>query len=94
MGKVEVESIVGGALALTASFAWRDYFTSFIDMNYPIKGENLNAKFMYAIIITIVIFMLFYCYIWACERVREISPTVNSFFTRKEQQAIDKNKHT
>ena len=85
MGKLDTESIIGGSLALVGSFAWRDFFTGVIDQNDPLKKDNVQAKFVYAVIITMIIFVLFYCYICACETVCVISPTVDRFFSRREK---------
>ena len=64
-----MNSIVGGALALIASFAWRDFFEAFINKMYPIDGKgNITAKFIYAVIITTCVFVIFYLYTRAYRR--------------------------
>lgn len=80
MGKVNAESIIGGALALIAGFAWRDAFEAGIDAYFPIEsGKNVKIKFIYAIAITIMVFVMFYIYMFTVIEIAKISPTVEAF---------------
>lgn len=80
MGKMQADTIIGGALALIAGFAWRDAFEAGIDKYFPIEsGNNVKIKFIYAISITMLVFFLFYLYMLAATSVAKISPMVNSF---------------
>lgn len=82
MTKVDGESIIGGALALIASFAWRDAITETIDTYYPIDtkhSKNLQIKFTYAIVITIFVFLIFAIYIGAVSALSQVTPTLDNF---------------
>ena len=57
-------SIIAGSLALVASFAWRDAFTAGIDKWFPLPESNVRAKFIYAILITMFIFLIFNIFIY------------------------------
>lgn len=70
MNELDMNSIVGGALALIASFAWRDFFEAFINRMYPVNGSsNMTAKFIYAVVITSCVFGVFYLYTTAYKKI-------------------------
>ena len=79
MVKFEGESIIGGALAIVASFAWRDFFTTFIDTQFPMPESKLKAKFIYAILITSFVFMLFYLYMFCTVHLANSDPVVEKY---------------
>lgn len=82
MTKVDGESIIGGALALIASFAWRDAITETIDTYYPVdtkNSKNLQIKYTYAIVITLFVFLIFAMYIGAVSALSEVNPTLDNF---------------
>ena len=82
MSKVDGESIIGGALAFIASFAWRDFFTELIDQYLPEnaqKGSILRTKLIYAMVITIFVFVVFYMYMGFMVKVSDIDPVINTF---------------
>jgi hypothetical protein len=43
------------ALGLVAGLAWNDAISSFIKFVFPLDGNGIIAKFIYAVIITVVI---------------------------------------
>jgi hypothetical protein len=47
-----------GALGLVAGLAWNDAIRSLIDELFPLSKNSLLAKFVYAILITIVVVIL------------------------------------
>lgn len=44
-----------GALGLVAGLAWNDAIRAFIEYAFPLNKDSLTMKFIYAIIITLVI---------------------------------------
>lgn len=82
MPKLDAESIIGGALALIASFAWRDAITETIDTYYPVdvkNSKNVQIKFMYAIVITMFVFLLFTIYIHTVSVLSKVDPELDKF---------------
>ena len=82
MGKVDGESIIGSALALIASFAWRDAITEAIDTYYPVNvgnSKNLQVKFTYAIAVTMFVFLAFYLYVEAVYIASAVSPSIDNY---------------
>lgn len=50
---------IGTAFGLVAGLAWNDAVKAFIDYFYPVGGGNgIAAKFVYAIIITIIVVII------------------------------------
>jgi len=87
MTKVDGESIIGGALALIATFAWRDAITETIDTYYPIDtkhSKNLQIKYIYAIVITLFVFLIFGMYITAVTALSKVSHELDDFMNSKE----------
>ncbi|XWV25381.1 hypothetical protein QJ856_gp0383 [Tupanvirus deep ocean] len=51
--------LIGGALTFVGGLAWNDAFKTLIDSYYPDKSKNtVFAKFLYAIVVTIVIIII------------------------------------
>ena len=44
-----------GALGLVAGLAWNEAIKAFIEYLFPLSKDTLTAKFVYALIITIVV---------------------------------------
>ena len=52
-------SIVAGSLAFVGGLAWNDAIQGAIDARFPVEGKkSIRAKFIYALIITIIIVLL------------------------------------
>ncbi|PIQ91443.1 MAG: hypothetical protein COV70_03660 [Parcubacteria group bacterium CG11_big_fil_rev_8_21_14_0_20_39_22] len=49
---------VTAALSLVAGLAWNDAVKALIEYVYPLKANNVTAKFVYAFLITIVVVIL------------------------------------
>jgi hypothetical protein len=80
--KVDGESIIGGALALIASFAWRDAITETIDAYYPVdakNSKNLQVKFIYAIVVTLFVFLIFALYIGTISTLTYAIPPLHDY---------------
>ena len=58
-------TIIAGSLSFVAGLAWNDAIQAGIDEYYPTSKKSLKAKFIYALIITvmIVLFALFLKYV-------------------------------
>lgn len=46
------------ALGLVAGLAWNDAITSFIKIYFPLEGDGVTVKFIYAILITVIIVLI------------------------------------
>lgn len=75
---IDITNVVAGSLMLVASFAWRDAWTVFVDNHFPLPASNVKAKFVYAILITLFIMLIFniYLYVGAKYTEYEIGGTV------------------
>lgn len=71
MAQLDTTSIVASSLALVGALAWRDAWTTFIDSYFPLPGSNLNAKFIYALLITLFIFLIFNLYLYLTKKYEE-----------------------
>jgi uncharacterized membrane protein YccC len=59
--KERVSTAMTGAFGLVAALAWNDAVKSLIDYFYPAaQGNNIWPKFLYAIIVTIVVSLAVY----------------------------------
>ena len=47
--------LVSGAFGFIAALAWNDAIKAFIDSFYENPGEGVSARFIYAIVITIIV---------------------------------------
>lgn len=47
-----------GAFSLVAGLAWNEAVKSFIDQFFPFSGNSVLIKFIYAIIVTIIIVVI------------------------------------
>jgi TRAP-type C4-dicarboxylate transport system permease small subunit len=68
---IDTTAIIAGSLGLVASFAWRDAWTVFIDNYFPLPTSNVKAKFVYAILITMFILLLFNTYLYLNKKYTE-----------------------
>ena len=58
---MDIPTIITGSLTFTAGMAWKDAITSTVDKFYPFKRkEDYKARVVSAIIITIMIFIIYY----------------------------------
>lgn len=71
LGKVKQEvrkqtmTYVAGGLSLVAGLAWNDAIKSLIDWFFPLSGNSIVIKFLYAGVLTLVIvIMLTYLNAW------------------------------
>lgn len=46
------------ALGIVAGLAWNDAIRAFIDYVFPVSTESILAKFLYAVLITVVVVLL------------------------------------
>jgi hypothetical protein len=46
---------IAGALGLIVGLAWNDAVKSAIDYVFPMQNDGLSAKFIYALILTLVV---------------------------------------
>jgi uncharacterized BrkB/YihY/UPF0761 family membrane protein len=46
---------IGGAFGLVAGLAWNEAITTLINQLFPVAKDSLLIKFLYAIILTIVV---------------------------------------
>ncbi len=53
--KHQISTLIFGAFSLVAALAWNEAIKALIDSIYPSTENGLLAKFLYAIIITIVV---------------------------------------
>lgn len=53
--KRQITTLIFGAFSLVAALAWNDAIKAFIDLIYPSEQNGLLAKFIYALIITIIV---------------------------------------
>lgn len=53
--KRQITTLIFGAFSLVAALAWNDAIRSLIEVIYPSSQNGLSAKFIYALIITIVV---------------------------------------
>lgn len=53
--KKQLVTYLLGGFGLVAGLAWNDAITSFIEFLYPLQKDGLPAKFIYAIVITVVV---------------------------------------
>ncbi len=59
--KERLSTALTGAFGLVAALAWNDAVRAAIDYFYPpSKGSDLGPKFLYAVIITLVVSIAFY----------------------------------
>jgi hypothetical protein len=49
---------IAGALGLVAGLAWNDAIKALIDFFFPLDKSGLGIKFIYAILVTIVVVVL------------------------------------
>jgi Na+-driven multidrug efflux pump len=49
---------IGAALGFVAGLAWNDAIAAMIEQLYPAAKDTLAAKFMYAIVVTVVVIVL------------------------------------
>ena len=53
--KKRIAGYITAAFGLVAGLAWNDAITSFIDYFFPLEEDSLWAKFIYAVLITLVL---------------------------------------
>jgi len=53
--KRQITTLIFGAFSLVAALAWNDAIKATIDALWPISQNSLPAKFIYALIITIIV---------------------------------------
>lgn len=56
--KEQTSGYITGALGLVAGLAWSDAIKSLIEVLFPFAKSGLWAKFIYAVVITIVVVVL------------------------------------
>lgn len=49
---------VSGAFGLVAGLAWNDAITALINYWFPTERDSITAKFIYALIVTVVLVMI------------------------------------
>lgn len=49
---------ISGALGLVAGLAWNDAIANMIDILFPLSKDSIGIKFLYAIIVTVVVVVL------------------------------------
>jgi hypothetical protein len=62
--KSRLLTYIGGGFGLVAGLAWNEAIKGFIDYVFPLQKDSLAIKFIYALIITIVVVIL----IWYLEK--------------------------
>lgn len=68
---IDTTVIISSSLALVASFAWRDAWSVFVDNYFPLPASNVKAKFIYAILITLFILLIFNIYLYLNKKYTE-----------------------
>lgn len=68
---IDVTNVIAGSLALVISLSWRDAWTAFIDNYFPLPTSNVKARFVYAILITMFILLLFNTYLYLNKKYTE-----------------------
>jgi uncharacterized protein (DUF697 family) len=58
--KKKIISYIAAAFGLVAGLAWNDAVKSLIDHLFPIAGGGVAAKFVYAVLVTVLVVMLVY----------------------------------
>jgi phosphotransferase system glucose/maltose/N-acetylglucosamine-specific IIC component len=51
----KISGYIVGAFGLVAGLAWNDTIKSFIEYIFPLKENTLLAKFIYSVIITLIV---------------------------------------
>ncbi|MDQ2933023.1 MAG: DUF5654 family protein [bacterium] len=65
-----------GGLGLVAGLAWNEAIKAAIDYLFPLNKDGLAAKFLYAVIITLVVALAVYI--------------ITKFFVKKEEETLEK----
>lgn len=75
---IDITNVIAGSLGLILSFAWRDAWTVFVDNHFPLPASNVKAKFVYAILLTLFIMLIFNIYLYVSTKYTEyeVSGTV------------------
>ena len=71
MSNLDTTAIIAGSLGLVCSFAWRDAWGVFIDNYFPLPASNVKAKFIYAILITLFVLLIFNTYLYLNKKYTE-----------------------
>lgn len=56
--KERFATYITAALGLVAGLAWNDAIKSFIELVFPLKQNSVTAKFIYAVIITVIVVII------------------------------------
>jgi uncharacterized membrane protein len=54
----KILTFVGGAFGLVAGLAWNDAVKELIQYLYPLQTNTVRAKFIYAILITLIVVLI------------------------------------
>jgi TRAP-type C4-dicarboxylate transport system permease small subunit len=68
---IDTTAIIASSLGIVASFSWRDAWSAFIDSHFPLPSSNVKAKFIYAIMITLFILLIFNVYMYLNKKYTE-----------------------
>lgn len=55
---MRVTGYIGAAFGVVAGLAWNDAVSTLINLLFPLQRNTVYAKFIYAVIITIILVML------------------------------------
>lgn len=59
---------ITAAFGLVAGLAWNDAITAFIEYAFPRDGNTITAKFIYAIIVTLVVVIVTMYLSWVLKK--------------------------